>query len=257
MKYTLYDKETHIATITVNRPDALNAVNADVIDELSERFETAINDPDVGVIVLTGAGDRAFIAGADIKSMQKMTPMESLEFGRKGQALTLLIEESSKPVIAAVNGYALGGGCEISLACHIRLASENAAFGQPEVKLGIIPGWGGTQRLPLLVGRGAATELIVSGKVITSSEAMRIGLVNNVYPFDELIVSVHKLAHSILKNGPVAIEKSLECIHKGMNADIRDGLEIEVKAFSNLFGTDETKTGLSAFIEKKDPAFRS
>ena len=257
MNYTLYATADHVATITINRPDALNAVNPDVVKELTGQFKKAINDPDVGVIILTGSGDKAFIAGADIKAMQKMGQSESLVFGREGQALTMLIETSPKPVIAAVNGYALGGGCEIALACHIRIASENAMFGQPEVKLGIIPGWGGTQRLPKLVGRGLATELIVAGNVIPASEALRIGLANHVYPFEELHTQVLKLAGKILKNGPIAIQRSLECIHDGMVMEISEGLEREVKAFSNLFGSPETDKGLTAFVEKRDAEFRS
>lgn len=257
MNFTLYASEGHIATLTIDRPDSLNAVNPDVVRELKVQFRKAMDDPEVGVIILTGSGEKAFIAGADIKVMQKMGPAESLVFGREGQALTSLIEESPKPVIAAVNGYALGGGCEIALACHIRIASENAMFGQPEVKLGIIPGWGGTQRLPRLVGRGLATELITTGSVIQADEAYRIGLVNNVYPLDDLMPQVLKLAGTILKNGPVAIEKSLNCIHQGMTVDIKEGLEIEVKAFSNLFGSEETTRGLTAFVDKKDPGFRS
>jgi len=258
MKYTLYTIENHVAVISINRPDVLNAVNADVVGELVIQFKKAIADPDIGVIILTGVGEKAFIAGADIKAMQKMVSAdESIKFGREGQALTLLIEESPKPVIAAVNGFALGGGCEISLACHIRIASENAMFGQPEVKLGIIPGWGGTQRLPEIVGRGIATELIVTGAVISAQEAYRIGLVNKVIPLIELMPEVQKMASKIIQNGPNAIQKSLECINIGMSLEIREGLEVEVKAFSELFGTEESKIGLTAFVEKKRADFRS
>ena len=172
MKYIRVEIKDHIAIVTIDRQDALNAMNLEVISELKEAFESCIADSQVGVIILTGAGEKAFIAGADIKAMQKMKPSEALEFGKSGQDLTRIIENSPKPVIAAVNGFALGGGCEISLACHIRIAGENARFAQPEVRLGIIPGWGGTQRLPRLVGKGKAVEIITGGEMITAKEAL-------------------------------------------------------------------------------------
>ena len=186
MKYIRVEMKDHIATVTIDRQDALNAMNLEVISELKEAFESCIADSQVGVIILTGAGEKAFIAGADIKAMKKMKPSEALEFGKSGQELTRIIENSSKPVIAAVNGFALGGGCEISLACHIRIAGENARFAQPEVRLGIIPGWGGTQRLPRLVGKGKAIEMITRGEMTDANTALQIGLVNYVVPQAEL-----------------------------------------------------------------------
>ena len=257
MKYIRVEMKDHIATVTIDRQDALNAMNLEVISELKETFESCIADSQVGVIILTGAGEKAFIAGADIKAMQKMKPFEALEFGKSGQELTRIIENSSKPVIAAVNGFALGGGCEISLACHIRIAGENARFAQPEVRLGIIPGWGGTQRLPRLVGKGKAIEMITRGEMTDANTALQIGLVNYVVPQAELTEKSQEIAYSILKNGPEAIRASLACIHKGYDMALDEGLELEVQAFSNLFTTDETTEGLTAFVEKRKPDFRS
>ena len=246
----------YIATITINRPDALNALNVDVLNELHDAFATLENDQNTGIIILTGAGEKAFIAGADIKYMQKLDKQGALEFGKLGQTLTVKIENSCKPVIAAVNGLALGGGCELCLACHFRIASENAIFGQPEVKLGLIPGWGGTQRLPRIVGKGLATEIIISGHNIDAREAFRIGLLNKVVPQHELLTTVKDCAGLILKNSPHAVAESLRCINDSVGKTMGEGLSNELESFSNLFGNSETKEGLSAFIEKRPPKFR-
>ena len=246
-----------IAWVTINRPEVLNAMNESVLTELVSSIQFCIDDTSVGVIILRGAGDKAFVAGADIKNMQSMEPEDALEFGRTGQQMTLTIENSPKPVIAAVNGFALGGGCEISLACHIRVASETATFGQPEVQLGILPGWGGTQRLPRLVGTGIANEIITTGRMVSASEAKKIGLVNHVVPAELLNEKCEKIANQILKNGPNAIAKSLECIREGVGRSTKEGLIIEVENFSKLFGTDESTEGLTAFIEKRSPNFRN
>ena len=256
MSYIITEINDQIAWITINRPESLNAMNPIVIAELEEALNSCIEKPSVGVIILTGSGDKSFVAGADIKTMQTMSSEEALNFGKVGQKLTVTIENSPKPVIAAVNGFALGGGCEISLACHIRVASETAKFGQPEVLLGILPGWGGTQRLPKLVGMGIANEIITTGRMINASEAKEIGLANHVVPIAELKEKCEEIAMQILKNGPNAIAKSLECIRNGVGLSTEDGLEMEVKNFSNLFNTEETKEGLSAFVEKRDPNFR-
>jgi len=256
MKYLLTDVSEGFGYITINRPDSLNAMNTALISELDEAVWQMIHNPDVGVIIITGKGDKAFIAGADIKAMEQMDSEKALEFGIAGQKMTLTIEHSPKPVIAAVNGFALGGGCEISLACHIRVASENAVFGQPEVLLGIIPGWGGTQRLPKIVGTGLANELIVTGKRISASEAYRIGLVNYVVPQSELIDQCKKIGKLILNNGPNAIAVSLKCIHESFDKSIESGLEYEVKNFADLFNTEETREGLLAFVEKRKAKFR-
>tara|TARA_B100001996_G_scaffold172331_2_gene131532 strand:+ start:1831 stop:2601 length:771 start_codon:yes stop_codon:yes gene_type:complete len=256
MKYTLKKIDNNIGTITINRPEVLNAMSADLIQELIELFNELILDETVGVIIITGAGDKSFIAGADIKAMQKMDQEDALGFGKSGQRLTKIIENSSKPVIAAVNGFALGGGCEISLACHIRIASDNAMFAQPEVSLGILPGWGGTQRLPRIIGYGLANEMITTGKMINSNEAYRIGLVNHVVTPSDLLKKCEEVASEILKNGPNAIAQSLKCIKDSIGLDLEKGLEIEVNRFSELFDTKETKEGLSAFVEKRKPNFR-
>ena len=256
MNFVLQEVKNFLGIITVNRPDALNALNAEVIEELTDAVNSMINNEDVGVVILTGSGEKSFIAGADIKKMQTMNSEKALEFGKSGQNLTLLIENSPKPFIAAVNGFALGGGSEVSLACHIRVASENAKFGQPEVLLGILPGWGGTQRLPRIVGCGIAHELITTGKMIDAVEAFRIGLVNHIYPSAELTEKSKDLGHQILKNGPNAIAKSLLCIRKSVNSNIESGLNYELQRFSELFDTDEAKEGLSAFVEKRKPNYR-
>jgi enoyl-CoA hydratase len=256
MSYVITEINDQIAWITINRPEALNAMNPIVISELEEAINSCIEETSVGAIILTGSGDKSFVAGADIRTMQTMGPDEALRFGKAGQELTVTIENSPKPVIAAVNGFALGGGCEISLACHIRVASETATFGQPEVLLGILPGWGGTQRLPKLVGMGIANEIIITGRMINATEAKEIGLVNHVVPIEELKEKCEEIAMQILKNGPNAIAKSLECIRNGVGLTTKDGLKMEVKYFSKLFNTEETKEGLSAFVEKRAPNFR-
>ena len=257
MPLILKEINKQIAWVTINRPEVLNAMNESVLTELVSTIQSCIDDTSVGVIILTGEGDKAFVAGADIKNMQSMEPEDALEFGRTGQQMTLTIENSPKPVIAAVNGFALGGGCEISLACHIRVASETATFGQPEVQLGILPGWGGTQRLPRLVGTGIAHEIITTGRMVSASEAKEIGLVNHVVPAELLNEKCEKIANQILKNGPNAIAKSLECIREGVGRSTKEGLIIEVENFSKLFGTDESTEGLTAFIEKRSPNFRN
>jgi enoyl-CoA hydratase len=256
VEFIKIDVENYIATITINRPEALNAMNKVVVAELKKAMEDCVENDDVNVIVITGAGEKAFVAGADIKAMQKMSGREALEFSREGQELTMIIENSPKPVIAAINGFALGGGCEIALACDMRIASENAKFSQPEVALGIIPGWGGTQRLPRLIGKGRAIEIITSAEMIDAEEALRIGLVNHVTPQQELMEKVHSLATSILKNGPAAVGAALKCIHKGFDEHLENGLDVELNAFAELFETDEQREGTAAFVEKRRPNFR-
>ncbi len=256
MEFIKIDVEYYIATITISRPDALNAMNKVLVAELKEAMEDCTENDDVGVIVITGSGEKAFVAGADIKAMQKMSGRQALEFSREGQKMTMVIENSPKPVIAVINGFALGGGCEIALACDMRIASENANFSQPEVALGIIPGWGGTQRLPRLIGKGRAIEMIAGGEMIDAEEALRIGLVNHVVPQQELLEKVYTLAKSILNNGPAAVGAALECIHKGFDEHLENGLDIELNAFAELFETDEQREGTTAFIEKRKPNFR-
>ena len=245
-----------IGILTIDRQDSLNAMNPDVLKELDQSVKGFISDEDLGVIIITGAGDKAFIAGADIKLMKDLDTKGGLEFGKLGQEVTMTIEDSPKPVLAAINGFALGGGCEISMACHVRYASENAIFAQPEVKLGLIPGWGGTQRLPRIVGMGNATELIIGGHMIDAKEALRIGLVNKVFPLANLLEETINFAKEILKNGPDCIAESLRCINNSAGHSLMEGLDIEVEAFSELFGTDETTEGLNAFVDKRKPKFR-
>lgn len=244
-----------IALLTINREEALNAMNPIILKELKDIFKKCIEDENIRAIILTGSGKKAFIAGADIKIMEKLDSKSAYDFGLLGQELTNIIENSTKPIIALVNGFALGGGCEISLACHIRLASHNAMFGQPEVKLGLIPGWGGTQRLPRIIGKGLATELIITGKIIDSNEAHRIGLVNRILKKNNLIEESFEFAKLILQNGPKAISESLSCINNSSNSSLNDGLENELETFSKLFGSKETNEGLKAFVEKRLPKF--
>ena len=219
-------------------------------------LSSLINDKNIGAIIITGSGDKAFIAGADIKLMEKLDKKGGKEFGELGQKVTNIIEESPKPVIAAINGFALGGGCEIALACHLRFASTNAKFGQPEVKLGLIPGWGGTQRLPKIVGKGNAIELIIGGHIIDSNEALRIGLVNKVFDQDKLLDEAISFAKIITANGPFAVSQSLKCINDSSNYSLAEGLKKEVEQFSDLFESQETNEGLKAFVEKRKANFR-
>ena len=235
----------------MNEREALNAMNPTVLHELYDNISSSINDKNIGAIIITGSGDKAFIAGADIKLMEKLDKKGGKEFGELGQKVTNLIEESPKPVIAAINGFALGGGCEIALACHLRFASKNAKFGQPEVKLGLIPGWGGTQRLPKIVGKGNAIELIIGGHIIDSNEALRIGLVNKVFDQDKLLDEAISFAKIITANGPFAVSQSLKCINDSSNYSLAEGLKKEVEQFSDLFESQETNEGLKAFVEKE------
>jgi enoyl-CoA hydratase len=210
----------------------------------------------VRAIIVTGAGDRAFIAGADIAEMKDKSPSEALAFARLGQAVCSAIEAAPQPVIAAINGYALGGGCEIALACDIRLASETAVLGQPEVALGVPPGWGGTQRLPRVIGPGLARELIYTGRRVGAEEALRIGLVNAVYPPAELLERARALAAEIARNAPVAVRLSKEAIRRGLDVDLAAGLALEAQAFALAFSTADQREGMSAFLEKRSPEFR-
>ena len=245
-----------VGILTIDRPEALNAMNTDVLQEIDKSVNDFIKDEKIGVIILTGKGEKSFIAGADIKIMQQLDHKGALEFGKLGQKITLTIENSPKPIIAAVNGFALGGGCEISLACHLRFASDDAKFAQPEVKLGLIPGWGGTQRLPKIVGKGIATELIIGGNMIDAQEAYRIGLANKVFPSKNLLDESVKFGKSIIGNAPNSVAQSLDCINKSYECTLIDGLDMEVNKFSELFETMETTEGLTAFVEKRKANFR-
>ena len=248
-------KNKQIGILTINRPDSLNAMNREVLIEFINELKKIQSDKEIRVIIITGSGEKAFIAGADIKLMQKMNREEAFDFANLGQELANLIEKSAKPVIAAVNGYALGGGCEIALSCHLRNASDNAIFAQPEVKIGLLPGWGGTQRLPRIIGRGLANEIILTGRNVTAKEALDIGLVNKVVPQEELMNTCFDIANAILKNSPNAIAESIKLIRLAAGTKLKKGLSKEAKSFSELFETEETAEGLTAFVEKRPPKF--
>ena len=256
MSFIIKNIADNIAIITINRPAALNAMNLEVVGELHQAVNEVIANPIVGAIILTGAGDKSFVAGADIKAMSQMTKTEALKFGQAGHGLLNTIENAPVPVIAAINGFALGGGTEISLACHIRIAAVNAVFGQPEVKLGLIPGWGGTQRLIRLVGKGRAVEMIAGGGTIKADEAYRIGLVNAVVLPEELMTKAREIATRIVGNGPQAVRVALDCIRQSQDRSLTDGLEYELQAFADLFETVEMQEGTRAFMEKRPPEFR-
>ena len=252
----LYEKKGTIAYVTLNRPKVLNALNKATIAELNEAFKDARDDAAVRGVILTGAGDKAFAAGADIAEMANDTPAEAEDKTRHGQRLTKVIENLGKPVIAAVNGFALGGGCELSMASTIRIAAETARFGQPEVKIGVMPGYGGTQRLPRLIGKGRALQLILSGEIIDAHEAYRIGLVNEVVPSANLIGRVEALLNQIISNAPVGVKYSIEAVNKGLDASLAEGLLLEASLFAICAGTEDKKEGTSAFLAKRAPKFQ-
>jgi len=251
----LLEQRGRLTILTVNRPDKMNAINRETLAEIGAAARAFISDDSQGALIVTGAGTKAFISGADIGELQPLGPAAAEEISRFGQGVVEVLERSPKPVIAAVNGYAFGGGCELALACHIRLASDNAVMGLPEVKLGIIPGYGGTQRLPRLVGPGRALELILSARPIKAEEAERIGLVNKVYPQAELMPEAEKLAGLILKNGPLAVEAALECVVRGMSLPLDQGLRFESGRFGILAASEDMHEGLQAFLDKRDARF--
>jgi len=244
-----------ILTITINRPEKLNALNKTVLSELETIILDCYSNDSVYGIIITGSGNKAFVAGADISEFITLSKEEGIELAQKGQYIFQLIEDLQKPVIAAVNGFALGGGCELAMCCHIRIASTLAKFGQPEVNLGIIPGYGGTQRLTQLVGKGKSLELILSGNIIDANEALAIGLVNHVYEPDQLIQQAEKLMQTILTKSPQAISKSIQAVNAFYQKEI-DGFKKEVELFGECFGTQEMKEGVSAFLEKRKPIFK-
>jgi enoyl-CoA hydratase len=244
-----------IATVTMNRPEAYNAFSTGQLEELLAVLRQIRSDRGIRCVILTGAGERAFASGADIREMVSMSADEALAFGRLGHAVTAAIEGLPQPVIAAVNGYAFGGGCEVALACDIRLASENAVIGQPEVTLGIPPGWGGSQRLPRLVGPGIAAELILTGRRVTAAEALKIGLVNEVYPLDQLLLEARKLAAQIAANSPRAVAAAKQLMALAFKGEPATGLATECKLFADSFGTADQCEGMTAFVEKRQATF--
>ena len=250
MEFITYEAEGQIGIITINRPKALNALNSTVLEELDKTLD-AVDLQTVRCLILTGAGEKSFVAGADIGEMSTLTKAEGEAFGKKGNDVFRKLETFPIPVIAAVNGFALGGGCEISMSCDIRICSENAVFGQPEVGLGITPGFGGTQRLARIVGTGKAKEMIYGARNIKAEEAYRIGLVNNVYPLEELMPAAKKLAATIARNAPIAVRNCKRAINEGLQVDMDQAVVIEETLFGNCFETYDQKEGMAAFLEKR------
>ena len=248
-------KEDGLGIVTINRPKALNALNSATLKELSLAFDEMAQAADVKVVILTGGGGRAFVAGADISEMVNYAPLEAEAFAALGQGVMFRIEKLPKPVIAAMHGFALGGGCELAMACDIRIASDKLKIGQPEVKLGVLPGFGGTQRLARLVGPGKAKEIIFSGDVYDAAEALRIGLVDRVVPFEKLVEETKKLAKTIASRGEVAVRLSKDAINSGMDVDIESGCMLERKAFGMCFASQDRVEGMKAFLEKREPKF--
>ena len=251
----LYEKRNGIGYVTVNRPEKLNALNRKTMQELQDCFQDIKKDDEVRAVILTGAGERAFVGGADINELAVQTPVEGREMSVRGQKVLDLIEHLGKPVIAAINGYALGGGCELAMACTLRIASEQARLGQPEVKLGLIPGYAGTQRLPRLVGKGRALEMLLSGDPINAAEAYRIGLVNQVVPVQDLISAAEKLAQKIMANAPLAVKFALEAVSHGLEIPEAEGQFLEANLFGLCCTTEDMKEGTRAFLEKRPARF--
>ena len=244
-----------IALLTVNRPEKLNALNAETVLELLDAVAQAAADAEVRALIVTGAGEKAFVAGADINQLAALTPIEAQAYAERGQRVFRAIEMLAKPTLAAVNGYALGGGLELAMSCAVRVASENARLGQPEVKLGILPGYGGTQRLPRLVGRGRALEMLLSGEPVTAAEAHRIGLVNHVVPQAELLEFSRQWLRKVLANAPLALGLTLQAVDVGLEAGLEQGLRFEAAAFGLTTATEDKREGTRAFLEKRPPAF--
>jgi enoyl-CoA hydratase/carnithine racemase len=255
-KNLLFEVKNKIAYVTVNRPDKLNALNTETFNELGNVFTKINEDAAIVGVILTGTGEKAFVAGADITELAVQTPVTAKEFALRSEVVLCYIERMTKPVIAAVNGFALGGGCELSMACHMRVASENAKFGQPEVNLGLIAGNGGTQRLPRLVGKGRAIEMLCSGDMISAEEAYRIGLANKVVKKEELIPTCEKLLNTIASKAPVAVKLTLEAVQSGMEMTQSEGLNFEANLFGLAFSTEDMKEGTKAFIEKRKANFQ-
>jgi enoyl-CoA hydratase/carnithine racemase len=250
-----FETKNQVAYITVDRPKVLNALNMATMDELRRAFTAVKEDSNVRVVIFTGAGEKAFIAGADISELNRQGPVEAKEYTHRGQAVLDLIENLGKPVIACINGFALGGGCEIAMACTMRLSSDNAKFGQPEVKLGLIPGYGGTQRLPRLVGKGVAQQLLLTGEIIGAQDALRIGLVNEVVPAAELIARAESIAQKIIANAALAVQYTIEAVNKGTEMSLADGLYLEAVLFGLICSSEDKAEGTKAFLEKRPAQF--
>jgi enoyl-CoA hydratase len=246
--------ENNILTITINRTDKLNALNKTMMAELEEALINLEQDDSIKAVIITGSGQKAFVAGADISEFTGLTNEEGMDLARRGQNVFFKIENATKPIIAAVNGFALGGGCELAMACHFRIASENAQFGQPEVNLGLIPGYGGTQRLPQLIGKGRALELLMTGNLINAETALRYGLVNHVVKQEELLDKAKAIMQTIINKAPIAISKCITTVNVGVSQ--RGGYDQEIELFGECFATEDMKEGAAAFLEKRKPVFK-
>jgi len=255
-QYVIYEKSERIATITLNRPEALNAFNKDVVEEILKALEDAENDEKIRVVILTGAGEKAFSAGADIKIMKGFDALKARELSLMGEKLCSAIENFEKPVIAAINGYALGGGLEVAMACDLRIASDKAKMGQTEINIGLIPGWGGTQRLTRLIGKAKAKELVFTGKMIDAKTAEQLGLVNMVVPADQFREAVRKFAMELAEKAPVALRIAKALINKGADMSLDAAIALEREGFGVVGSTEDLQEGVSAFIEKRKPVFK-
>ncbi len=253
----LFSKENGIGYVTINRPKALNALNAATVEELDALLDKIAADAEIQVVIVTGGGEKSFVAGADITEMRPLGAIAGRAWGQKGQAVFTKLENLPQPVIAAVNGFALGGGCELAMACDIRIASEKAKFGQPETGLGITPGFGGTQRLPRLVGKGRAKELLFTADMIDAAEAYRIGLVNKVVPPEELMEAAKALAGRIMKRSAAAVQLAKAAVNRGIEAGLENGIAYEAEVFGLCFATEDQKEGMTAFVEKRKPEFKN
>ena len=255
-KNLVVERRGPVSVLRIHRPEVLNALNRETLAEIEQFVRAFHDDPEQGALIVTGAGEKSFISGADIQELAVLGPYGARDISRFGQRVLDLLEQSTKPVIAAVNGYAFGGGCELALACHVRLASDHAVLGLPEVSLGIIPGYGGTQRLPRLIGTGRALELILTGRRVKADEAERIGLVNRVVPRAELLAEAEALAQAMLKNGPLAVAAALEAVQRGLQLGLPDGQRIESGMFGLLAASEDMHEGLKAFLEKRPARFQ-
>ncbi|MBD3334704.1 MAG: enoyl-CoA hydratase [Candidatus Eisenbacteria bacterium] len=253
----LLEKDPPVAVVTVNRPDKLNALNAQAFNDLYDAFKRLGQDDEVRVVIVTGSGEKAFVAGADIKELAEMSAREGKELSLRGQKVFDLVENCGKPTIAAINGYALGGGCELALACTLRIATESARIGFPEVTLGLIPGYAGTQRLPRIVGKGRALELILSGVPAKARQAHEMGLVNRVVPGEELLTAARELAGTIAQRGPLALRYAMEAVHQGLESPFAEAARLEANLFGLLFATEDMHEGTRAFLEKRQADFKN
>jgi enoyl-CoA hydratase len=252
----LLEKKDRVAMVTLNRPEVLNALNAQTVSDLATAFDDVARDDAIGVVILTGSGDKAFAAGADISELVKNDALSGRDMAERGQGALRRLETMGKPSIAAVNGFALGGGCELAMACTIRIASDRAKFGQPEVNLGIIPGYAGTQRLGRLVGKGVALDLTLTGRIVDAQEALRIGLVTQVVAHEELMAAAQSTAETLLGKGPLALRAAMEVIDRGLDLGFDDACKLEATSFGLLCGSEDMKEGLTAFLEKRKPSFK-